>query len=149
MTDLTTLIDAIQGGDGDRVQSIVDRDPALVNQRDSSGATPLHYATLLAHRAIVQLLLDHGANINAQDSEFGATPAGWAIEYLRERDAYLAIELDDLAYAIANGDARWVGRFLARFPHLRRASDTRGTPFQELARESGHRDIIALFADSV
>ena len=97
------------------------------------------------HRQIVDLLLERGADINSTDTQFGATPAGWAIEYLRERGGYLAIELDDLSYAIRLGDARWVSRFLQRFPALRQATDTTGTPFLKLARESGDRKIAALF----
>ena len=93
----------------------------------------------------MQLLLERGADINSKDSQFGATPAGWAIEYLREMGGYLAIELDDLAYAIQLGDPRWVARFLKRFPSLRQARDTNGTPFQRLARESGKREIAGLF----
>jgi hypothetical protein len=93
----------------------------------------------------VQLLLEQGADINSTDSKFGATPTGWAIEYLREMGGYLAIELDDLAYAIQFGDARWVARFLKRFPSLRQPSDTNGRPFQRLAQESRNREIAGLF----
>jgi hypothetical protein len=90
----------------------------------------------------VQLLLERGADINSTESQFGATPAGWAIEYLREMGGYLAIELDDLAYAVQFGDTRLVARFLKRFPSLRQASDTNGTPFQRLARESANRETV-------
>jgi hypothetical protein len=90
-------------------------------------------------------LVERGAEINSIDGEFGATPAGWAIEYLREMGGYLAIELEDIAYAIQLGDARWVERFLKRFPSFREASDTNGKPFRQLARESGNREIARLF----
>jgi len=90
------------------------------------------------HRQIVQWLLERGADINSTDSHFGATPAGWAIEYLREMGGHLAIELDDLAYATRLGDTRWVNRFLKRFPSRRHARDREGTPFQKLARESAN-----------
>jgi ankyrin repeat protein len=117
-----------------------------VHQRDETGATALHYATFKGHREIVQLLLDKGAEINKADKQFGATPTGWAIEYLRERGGYLAIELDDLAYATEHGDARWVARFLKRgFPALRQGVDTKGKPFRQLAEESGNPEIMALF----
>jgi ankyrin repeat protein len=53
-----------------------------INERDEAGATVLHYATLDGLREIVQLLLDRGAEINSLDGQFGATPTGWAIEYL-------------------------------------------------------------------
>jgi ankyrin repeat protein len=139
------LIEAAKQGDLERVKRILETDDRLANLRDESGATPLHYAARNGHRQIVQLLLERGAEINCTDSQFGATPAGWAIEYLREMGGHLAIELDDFAYAIRFGDTRWVKRFLKRFPSLRHARDREGTPFQKLARESGNREIAALF----
>ena len=145
MSDLTALTDAVKQGDLGQVRTILDEKADLVLQRDESGATALHYATLTGHREIANLLLDRGAEINSADSKFGATPAGWAIEYLRERGASLAIELDDLAFAIERGDARWVARFLERFPALRRGSDTKGRRFQQLAQESGNPEITILF----
>lgn len=145
MSDLENMIEAVKQGDRESVRALLESDNRLANQRDESGATPLHYATLAGHRQIVQLLLERGADINCTDSQSGATPAGWAIEYLREMGGYLAIELDDLAYAIQFGDIRWVARFLKRFPSLRQASDTNGTPFQRLARESGNPEILGLF----
>jgi ankyrin repeat protein len=145
MSDLGELIEAAKQGDLAHARVILQSNERLANQRDESGATPLHYAALNGHRPIVQLLVERGANINSTDSQFGATPAGWAIEYLREMGAHLAIELDDLAYAIQLGDVRWAARFLQRFPSLRRASDTKGTPFQKLAGESGNREIAGLF----
>lgn len=145
MSDLQNMIEAVKQGDRERVRAILESDERLANQRDESGATPLHYAALNGHRQIVQLLIERGADINSTDSEFGATPAGWAIEYLREMGGYLAIELDDLAYAIQFGDTRWVARFLKRFPSLRQARHTNGTPFQRLAQESGNLEITGLF----
>lgn len=145
MSDLENLIEAVKQCDLERVSAILESDDRLVNLRDESGATPLHYATLNGHRQIVRLLLQRGADINSTDSQFGATPAGWAIEYLREMGGYLGIELDDLAYAIRLGDTRWVARFLKRFPSLRQASDTNGTLFQRLARDSGNLEIARLF----
>jgi len=145
MSDFENLIKAVKHGNLERVRAMLASDGRLASQRDESGAAPLHYATLNGHRQIVQLLLERGADINSRDGQLGATPAGWAIEYLREMGGYLTIELDDLAYAIQLGDARWVARFLKRFPSLRQASDTNGTPFHRLPRESGNGEIAALF----
>ncbi|KAJ4307503.1 Ankyrin repeat and FYVE domain-containing protein 1, partial [Fusarium piperis] len=39
----------------------------------SDGRTPLHYAALCRHAEVISLLLDKGANIEAQDSD-GRTP---------------------------------------------------------------------------
>lgn len=145
MGNLDNLIEAVTQGDLERVRIILDTNDEIHNQRDQSGATALHYATLNGHRQIVYLLLDRGAQINSIDSRFGATPAGWAIEYLREMNGYLAIEIDDLSYAIGLRDTRWVTRFLERFPSLRHANDKNGKPFQQLAQESGNREITKLF----
>ena len=145
MDSLENLMEAAKRGDAEQAGQILETDEGLANLKDQSGATALHYAALNCHRQVVQLLLERGADINCTDGLFGATPAGWAIEYLRERGAYLAIELDDLAYAIRLGDVRWVGRFLKRFPALRLANDTEGTPFQDLARQSGNPEIASLF----
>ncbi len=149
MSELENLIEAVKRGDRESVRAILESDDRLASQRDESGATPLHYAAPNGHRQIVQLLLERGADINSTDSQFGATPAGWAIEYLREMGGYLAIDLDDLAYAIQLGDIRWGKRFLKRFPSLRQASDTNGTPFQHLARKSGNQEIVGLFGQDV
>ncbi len=145
MSDLANLIEAVKQGDLERVRAILDTNAQLANQRDESGATSLHYATLNGHRQVVRLLVERGSEINSTDSQFGATPAGWAIEYLREMGGYLTIELDDLTHAIQLGDAWWVARFLDRFPALRQASDRNGRPFKQLARESGNRKIAELF----
>lgn len=145
MSDLANLMDAGKHGDLERVSAILDAHGELINQRDESGATCLHYATVHGHSRVARLLVERGAEINSADRRHGATPAGWAIEYLREMGGFLATELDDLAYAIKLGDARWVARFLTRFPSLRHASDTNGTPFKQLARESGRPEIIRLF----
>lgn len=113
--------------------------PSSVNQRDQSGATALHYAAFNGHRAVVQELVGRGADVNAKDARFGATPAGWAIEYLREMGGFLGIELDDFAHAIQQSDAEWVARFLRRFPTLRHASDSQGVTFERLAEQMGNR----------
>ena len=145
MDNLEKLINAIKLRDIDEIKTILEQDGNLVKMYDETGATALHYAAFEGRREIVQLLLDRGADINSRDSQFGATPAGWAIEYLRERGGYLAIELKDLAYAIELGDPKWAARFLKRFPALRQGRDINGKPFRELAEESGNLELMALF----
>ena len=98
MNHLDKLMKAIKLRDTNQVRRILDEHDQLVHARDETGATALHYAAFDGLREIVQLLLDRGAEINSRDSQFGATPAGWAIEYLRERGGHLAIELQDLVY---------------------------------------------------
>lgn len=148
MSEFDSLLDAVKRGDAGEVSAIVQRNPELVNQRDADGATALHYAALQGNRAVVQALVNGGADVNIADTMFGATPAGWAIEYLRELGGFLGIELADLAFAIRQGDVTWVRRFLERFPALRTASDTKGHRFKQLADQSENPEIIRLFQSS-
>ena len=80
MSDLDNLIAAAGQGHLEQANAILDADNSLVNQKDASGATPMHYAALNGHRDMVRLLVQAGADVNSADRKFGATPAGWAIE---------------------------------------------------------------------
>lgn len=145
MADVGKLIEAAKSGNTEEVHTLIQHHPEIIDQRDESGATPLHYAAFGGHREVVRLLVVHGADINCRDSQFGATPAGWAIEYLRELGGLLGIELSDFGYAIQTQDVEWTARFLKRFPALRLASDRNGTPFKLLATETGNEAIMRLF----
>jgi ankyrin repeat protein len=145
MGDFEKLVDAAKRGNTADVTALAHLHPELINRRDELGATALHHAAFGGHRDMVQVLVEQGAEINALDSKFGATPAGWAIEYLREMGGFLAIELDDFAFAIRRGDVDWVARFLKRLPALRGARDIQGRPFKSLAQESGNLEIAKLF----
>ena len=126
MSDIEKLVAAVEKGDRAAVDAILARDASLASVFDSEGATPLHYATFRGHQEIVDVLLKAGADINARDKVHNATPAGWAINYLRERGALLAIEIEDLRFAIERGDVDWVERLLARHPALAQATDRQG-----------------------
>jgi Ankyrin repeats (3 copies) len=139
------LFSAVTSGNKQRVRELLASDPAAARLRDDEGATPLHYATLNGEREIAELLLASGADINACDDEFDATPAGWAIEYLRERGGLLAIEIDDVLCAIRHNDVRWVRRFVTRLPALAQARDAQGKALAQHAVESGNDEIARLF----
>lgn len=145
MDEFERFIEAAKQGDLAGVTTVLDSHEELINRRDPTGATALHYAAFSGHRQVVEALVKRGAEINAKDGEFGATPAGWAIEYLREMGGFLGIELDDFGYAIRKGEVEWVVRFLRRFPGLRTANDPQGQPFRLLAEQSGNREIVKLF----
>lgn len=136
---------AIEAGDLARAQAMLAADPALVHARDKDGATPLHIAAFHAHRPLVELLLSAGADINARDGKFGATPAGWAIEYLREQGAVLGIEINDLLHAVKSRDVEWTRRLVERHPRIVTAKDADGRPLSEYAKESGIPEITRLF----
>jgi ankyrin repeat protein len=140
------LFEAIEAQDEEKVRSCIGRNPETVHARDAQGATPLHYAAFAGLQDIARLLLDAGADVNALDGRFAATPAGWAIEYLRERGALLGIEIRDAKLAIERGDAAWLAHWLERLPALETARDESGNSLAELAQRSGNPNIAALFA---
>ena len=51
-----------------------------INQQDSYGSIPLHWAAGYGHEAIVQIFINAGAHIDQQDL-FGKTPFYWACEF--------------------------------------------------------------------
>ncbi len=149
MEPLERLMDAAKRGDIEGVRAIAKEHPELLNGRDGTGATALHYAAFDGRQELAESLVKMGADVNARDNRFRATPAGWAIEYLREMGALLGIELEDFAFAIRRGDAAWVERFLRRFPHLREEKDRDGKTFRSLAAETANPEIMRLFDANV
>ena len=120
--------------------------PELANARDADGATALHHAAFNGHRALVAALVDAGAELNARDATHDATPTGWAVHYLRELGGLLAIEIEDVLYAIRTRDVAWARRLVTRHPALLDAMDADGKPLAVHARESGDAAIAELFA---
>lgn len=139
------LIEFVKSGDHEAAASLLSQDRSLAQYVNEQGATPLHFATLSGNRSLVSLLVQSGANVNQRDGEFGATPTGWAIESLRQQGGVLAIEIDDLVFAIQRGDTVWAKRLLGRFPSLREETDESGTPILEIAQASGNSEILQLF----
>ncbi len=79
MTGSHTLHRYVIKGETTKIKDILNRNSGLVNARDNSGYTPLHYAVVHGHRDLVMLLLSRGADVNAQD-ERGQTPLHLAVD---------------------------------------------------------------------
>ncbi len=69
---------AARAGDLERVKALLAAG-ASVAERDSLGGTPLHDAAWAGDLAIVQYLLDKGADPNARHLESGSTPLDYAV----------------------------------------------------------------------
>ena len=91
----------------DDLASRLAADPDLAHAKGGDGCTPLHFARNVE---VVQLLLDHGAHLDARDDDHDSSPAQWLIgdvpevtRYLIEHgattDIFMAAALDDAALA--------------------------------------------------
>lgn len=68
-----SIYDAAVFGEFDRVEALLADDPALVNETDEDGFTPLHGVVGEDHFDMAQLLIGKGADVNAANDE-GVTP---------------------------------------------------------------------------
>ncbi len=110
--DPDPLVDACLRGDEERIDALLEHSPptpqheglvttiarmghwhlmAKLLQRGfppagSSGASALHHAAANAPLECVRTLVEHGADVNAKDPEWSATPLGWA-EYFGRAQA--------------------------------------------------------------
>ncbi len=69
----TSIYDAAVAGDLKQVQAIVARHSEAVNEKDEYDFTALHGLAGEEHYDIVRFLIEHGADMNAQNED-GITP---------------------------------------------------------------------------
>lgn len=116
-------------------QATLANTPALLRTMLAHGAnvqahslhhTVLHYAVAEGQLSTVELLLEHGSNVNAQD-DVGQTP---------------------LLLAIRNGDANKV-KLLLSWGANPNVPDMDGESPSQIAEKSGHRDIVQFLKRAV
>lgn len=99
--------EAARAGLTDTLSEMLARSPSLIDAKGMDARTPLHCAGTVA---VAELLLNHGARIDARDEDHDSTPAQWLIgespdvvRYLLERgaksDIFLAAALGDVPLA--------------------------------------------------
>ena len=91
----------------DYLAELLDRDPSSIDAKGGDSCTPLHFSRDVE---TAQLLLAHGARVDARDEDHDSTPAQWLIgeapdvaRYLLEQgaqpDIFLAAALGDRSLA--------------------------------------------------
>ncbi len=84
-----TFLNAVKLGGPLEVQAAISNG-ADVNERDTTGATPLMWACYLQYFEVVDILLKAGADVNAQDSN-GFTALMWAAMNYEIPDKIIAL----------------------------------------------------------
>ena len=69
----------------DLLARMIAEDPARVHERGGDGQTPLHFAT---SRAVIDLLLAAGADIDARDVDHRSTAAEWMLDRAQHAGRY-------------------------------------------------------------
>ncbi|MEO8636070.1 MAG: ankyrin repeat domain-containing protein [Gemmatimonadales bacterium] len=148
----------------DDLTALLAANPKAVNMRAGDGQTPLHVAPTVA---IAELLLSHGADIDARDVDHESTPAQYLVRshpdvarFLVERGAHT-----DILLAAALGDLERVRGFLDTNPESIRTTVSekyfpkrnfhagghiytwtlgQGKTAHTVAREFGHEEVFRL-----
>jgi ankyrin repeat protein len=101
----------------DLLRAILHEDPSRVHERGGDGQTPLHFAR---SQEVADLLIEHGADLDARDRDHRASPAEWMVDgrgalarHLVERGATA-----DVFLASALGMIDRLRAMLARDPAL-------------------------------
>lgn len=99
----------------DRLKEMIAADPSLVHALGGDGQRPLHFASTVQ---IAEILLDHGANIDALDVDHESTAAQWMIRERQEVARFLVKRgcRTDILMGAALGDLELVKKHLKENP---------------------------------
>jgi len=87
----TSIHDEAARGHLEQVETMLEKDPALVKARNADGKTPLFYAITNGREAAAETLMAHGADVNARDVT-GYTPLHVAATLGRTGEADLLLK---------------------------------------------------------
>lgn len=78
LAEIPALFLAVGAGASETARALLDFGAEVNATAMRALVTPLHVAALRNRRGVARLLLEHGADRNARDAHYDATPAGWA-----------------------------------------------------------------------
>jgi len=90
-TQAQEIFNKVKNNDLEEVILLIEEDESLVNAKDETGNTPLHYAVMIESVIIMDFLLSKGADINAQNKQLN-TPLYEAIQNRKEKISAILIE---------------------------------------------------------
>ncbi|MCP4220210.1 MAG: hypothetical protein GY765_36600 [bacterium] len=80
-----------QTGDLEKVKTLLQKDPGLLNAEDNRKTTPLHFAASSGHKEVTQYLLSKGARTDIGDVD-GDTPLHWTADGGKVETAKLLLD---------------------------------------------------------
>ncbi|MGB2885066.1 MAG: ankyrin repeat domain-containing protein, partial [Dehalococcoidia bacterium] len=98
------IFDAVKANDLAKVKALVEVNSQLVNTKDASGRTPLHWACRGVHYEVLKFLVEKGADINAKDNDGIAPLHSLTSRAHAEGIALLIANKADVNVKSANGD---------------------------------------------
>jgi ankyrin repeat protein len=107
------IFEAAATGQTDRVRTLIEQDPALVNSYSPDGFAPLGLAAFFGHEEIVDVLLAAGAEVSAPSRE--------------------AMKLTPLASALATGQNQIARTLIEHGAHVNAKGDQDVTPLHTAA----------------
>lgn len=116
------IIEAAARGDVEAVRREVERRPELIRGSDETGDTPLHRAASLRHRALVEMLLDAGADPDAVRGD-GYRPIHLAImpNWSIGASGSSGLEIADLLLARGARNSMFIAAMRGDSPYIREA----------------------------
>lgn len=96
------------------IRELIQKDPGLLNQKNSLGEKPLLRAARYRNHSLIKLFLEHGADTNTQDQN-GITPLYKGIQYMDEKLVKRLISYQTTTGSLAYGV--WAPLHLAIYYH--------------------------------
>ena len=128
--------------------------------KDTYDRTPLSWAAIYGHEAVVKLLLEKGAQLESKDNKYGQTPLSWAAEtgheavvkLLLEKGAQLeskdnVIGRTPLLWAAEKGHEAVVKLLLEKGAQLESKDNVIGRTPLLWAAEKGHEAVVKLLLE--